>query len=223
MQKSDDILLKKGDIVDYYSYVNDDYSLAVIINDKVTSKHFQELNECKITKIQRPIKYETIYEVSKPILDKKEYLGNLKLSDILLFENYIIVYKDKNGVKHTYHIEKKFSGRRADKFWRKGIFGDGCKIIKIVDNTGIVLYEKNYNILDRTEKEYLKMVLTPLKKNRKIYISKVKCGVDGKKAYLHISIYDDFMCFPTFNIDKMYKGMELDRRYKLKELGLFKE
>ena len=72
MQKLDDIILKKGDIVDYYSYVNDDYFSVVIINDKVTSKHFQELNECKIIKVQHPIKYETIYEAPRIILDKKE-------------------------------------------------------------------------------------------------------------------------------------------------------
>lgn len=78
MQELDDVLLKRGDVIDY-CIVNDNYNSSMIIHDETTISHFQEILECKITKVQRPTKFETIYNVSKPILDKeeKEYLENV--------------------------------------------------------------------------------------------------------------------------------------------------
>lgn len=72
MQKLNNIVLKKGDIVSYYSDEYDDKFEMVISSDINTIDRFQEILGCKITKIQRPIKYETIYEAPNLILDKKE-------------------------------------------------------------------------------------------------------------------------------------------------------
>ena len=130
MQKLDDVILKKGDIVDYYSYVNDDYSSVVIINDKVTSKHFQELNECKIIKVQHPIKFETIYEAyeaPKQILDKteKRYLENflrpfinrvesIKKGRSWIDDEYIIIYFIDNDMTEmpTYKKDTMYKGMK---------------------------------------------------------------------------------------------------------------
>ena len=62
-----DIVLKKNDIV----YYDDDY----LIVDGLDGKTADEV-EGFVNKIERPVKYETIYEVPKEILDKeeKEYL-----------------------------------------------------------------------------------------------------------------------------------------------------
>ena len=62
-----DMVLKKNDIV----YYDDDY----LIVDGLGGKTADEV-EGFVSKIERPIKYETIYEAPKEILDKeeKEYL-----------------------------------------------------------------------------------------------------------------------------------------------------
>ena len=71
MQKLDDILLRKGDIVAYCTNIYN-YNFSTIIDDETTAKHFQEILECKIIKVQHPIKFEIIYEAPKPILNKEE-------------------------------------------------------------------------------------------------------------------------------------------------------
>lgn len=86
-------------------------------------------------------------------------------------------------------------------------------------------------ILDDVEKEYLSSVIRPFR-NRVIYIAKgetVKTYSPNAKIYECIYImYKDsskkqnpfYMGFPCFEKGTMYKGMELDKKYTLKELGL---
>lgn len=64
-----DIVLKKNDIV----YYDDDY----LVVEGLEGKTADEV-EGFVSKIERPVKYETIYEASKEILDKeeKEWLEN---------------------------------------------------------------------------------------------------------------------------------------------------
>ena len=74
-----------------------------------------------------------------------------------------------------------------------------------------------HNILDEKEKEYLSYVIMPFR-HRIEYIRKFKSGI-----ILCISIKmidNDFMYFPNFVNPNMYKGMQLDTKYTLKELGL---
>ena len=41
------------------------------------------------------------------------------------------------------------------------------------------------------------------------------------EAYIEIATKDDdTACLPSFDQDKMYKGMEVDKKYSLEELGL---
>ncbi|MBO7712064.1 MAG: hypothetical protein J6S85_01140 [Methanobrevibacter sp.] len=135
MKELKDIVLKKNDIV----YYDDDY----LIVDGLDGKTANEV-EGSVSKIERPIKYETIYETPKEILDKeeKEYL-----------EHFLRPFKDK-----VYRIEKEGGG----------FYSEGESIrISVRESSDIIL--------------------------------------------------------PTFRKDTMYKGMELDKEYTLKELGLFKE
>lgn len=80
-------------------------------------------------------------------------------------------------------------------------------------------------ILTEKERKYLKGVIAPFK-DSVIYIKKV-----GLAGYEHICIYvksPDLnevnfpvaMAFPSFETGKMYKGMELNKKYNLEELGL---
>ena len=75
-------------------------------------------------------------------------------------------------------------------------------------------------ILDDVEKEYLQAVIKPFR-NKIKYIAKFKCAYSENKRYIHIGFdKDDSLTFPYFKADSMYKGMELNKAYTLKELGL---
>lgn len=76
--------------------------------------------------------------------------------------------------------------------------------------------EKNKPILDEKEKEYLSVVIRPFKDKVK-YIRKC-CTSRGE--YIEIGILNDSAILPYFKKNTMYKGMELEKQYTLKELGL---
>lgn len=88
--------------------------------------------------------------------------------------------------------------------------------------TGTIEVENGFiqekEILDDTEKRYLKAVIRPFK-NRVINIVKENC-CDGN-CYISISLNNAEEIFlPNFKKGTMYNGMEEDKRYTLKELGL---
>jgi hypothetical protein len=74
-------------------------------------------------------------------------------------------------------------------------------------------------VLDDIEKKYLSDVIRPFK-NRVKTIRKAKC--DGK-YFIEINMKQNYdnACLPFFSTKSgMYKGMELNKRYTLNELGL---
>nr|DAE64108.1 MAG TPA: hypothetical protein [Caudoviricetes sp.] len=82
-----------------------------------------------------------------------------------------------------------------------------------------LLEEYKGPVLEDAEKEYLSAVIKPFREKVK-YIE--KCGyVYTDKQFIRIKICgDDYMNFPNFKTNAMYKGMELRREYTLEELGL---
>lgn len=74
-------------------------------------------------------------------------------------------------------------------------------------------------ILDNTERRYLKSALRPLPKIKTI--SKCSYG-DSLGEYLLVKFVNnhDVMVFPSFPEGTMYKGMELEKVYTPEELGL---
>lgn len=74
-------------------------------------------------------------------------------------------------------------------------------------------------ILDEAEKKYLKAVIKPFK-NKIRTVCKVQMSL-GDKEYLIIYLKNkDYMTFSTFEKGTMYKKMERNEEYTLKELGL---
>ena len=72
-------------------------------------------------------------------------------------------------------------------------------------------------ILDDAERKYLRGVIEPFKEKVE-YISKKTLG---NKEFIGIYlINNDFILFPYFKKGKMYKGMKVNRKYSLEELGL---
>lgn len=82
-----------------------------------------------------------------------------------------------------------------------------------------LLEEYSEPILDNAEREYLSEAIKPFRK-KVAYIRKNKSSFKDKQ-FISLGLYnDDFMYFPYFENDAMYKGMELGRKYTVKELGL---
>ena len=74
------------------------------------------------------------------------------------------------------------------------------------------------NILEEKEKEYLAAVIKPFREKVK-YIQ--KCFDLGNEAYIYIYVKKcGSMIFPTFRRETMYKGMKVNKRYTLEDLGL---
>ena len=84
-----------------------------------------------------------------------------------------------------------------------------------IDND-VYLCIKKEEILDKEEKEYLRAVIKPFRDRIK-YIEK---NLVGGREYIRIKITGEFVNFPYFKKGTMYKGMELEKRYTLEELGL---
>lgn len=81
-----------------------------------------------------------------------------------------------------------------------------------------IQYEES--VLDEVEKKYLETVLRPFK-NRITTIEKVDTGNSDNRCYLRVLLGDDVMVFPCFKKGEMYTGMAGNKRYTLKELGLW--
>lgn len=81
--------------------------------------------------------------------------------------------------------------------------------------------KEHREILTEEEKAYLSAVIKPFK-NRVKNFARRNWGANLSYIimYYDINEADDFSLFPTFKNGTMYNGMETDRKYTLKELGL---
>lgn len=73
-------------------------------------------------------------------------------------------------------------------------------------------------ILDDVEKAYLSAVIKPFRE-RTIFVGKV-CCVNDEKEFIYVEFGNECFTFPLFAKGTMYKEMEVNREYTLKELGL---
>ena len=98
-------------------------------------------------------------------------------------------------------------------------FKEVLKIERIGTNGWYTVYEKETEILDEKEKEYLNNLIKPFKNEVK-YIT--KNAFNDNSYFINISCHSitNNFCLPNFKKDKMYKNMELEKRYTLKELGM---
>lgn len=130
----------------------------------------------------------------------------LKPGDMVIW----IVGKDGN-CKHTNFITNK--NRTIKQFEGED------KVLKVLRPTGYkTVYEAKKEILDEEERKYLSAVIKPFK-NNVLYISK-NCNFN-EENYLAIRIKNDYTIYlPGFKKGTMYNGMELHKKYTLKELGL---
>ena len=80
---------------------------------------------------------------------------------------------------------------------------------------------EEYQILDKEEKKYLSAVIKPFRKRIK-YITKHQSNITlPNDAFILIFLKDvETISLPLFKSETMYKGMEPNKKYTLKELGL---
>lgn len=127
----------------------------------------------------------------------------------------------KNFEKYKKEVYEAIALTNSDKLLvRAGIkfnpFVDNYREYK--DRLFVWLFEEyQVPVLDDVEKEYLSAVIKPFKGDVDYICKRLNHG----GYYIAIvSNGSDVMKLPYFPNNKMYKGMELDRRYKLRELGL---
>ena len=101
------------------------------------------------------------------------------------------------------------------------IFSKEMTPIETITNAYNVWLEQEYKpkILDEKEKAYLSAVIKPFRKRIK-YIRKINHSSVNNDQFLCIVLVNDRCGLPNFKKGTMYKGMEEDRDYTLKELGL---
>lgn len=99
---------------------------------------------------------------------------------------------------------------------------DNGRCIGYEEHIGILERElRRYeSILDSKEKKYLENVIRPFK-DKIEYLVKRKAP-NGEYISFDLSNHDNFG-LPNFKKNTMYIGMEIDKAYTLKELGLFEE
>lgn len=82
----------------------------------------------------------------------------------------------------------------------------------------------NPPVLNDAEREYLKTVLKPFHENvayvEKVHYYPMTVDASSSLAFLFIKLHDGKLEFPNFDSRKMYLGMELNKKYKMDELGI---
>ena len=110
----------------------------------------------------------------------------------------------------------------------EGVWYTSNKLLPMLLQGEISIIKVEQPILDDIEKEYLGNIIKPFK-NKVIGITKYDYSTNGE--YIHIKLKrtispEDYFVplecidLPVFKRGIMYKGMELDREYSLKELEL---
>lgn len=155
------------------------------------------------------------------MFENEEYTyEDLKKSPIgtkLTFENGEILVKDgDNYYNNNSHIRNNSDLEvLEDKYENLG------KIIKIEEPKYETVYEYKPEILDETEKRYLRNFIKPFRDKVKA-IRKTDNNMNGKNnQYITVTYKNDLNTdFPNFKPNTMYKGMKMYKDYTLEELGL---
>ena len=139
--------------------------------------------------------------------------------------------RDKNG--NLYIYDQKPSKYQKYGYWtsysciEKPMYMFDSNIFKSItwedDEPTLIIDIYNPQILDDVEREYLKTVLKPFHKKVRYVVKFVDsplCEDIYSKERLFIALCGGHFNFPRFVSGKMYSGMELDKEYKLDELGI---
>ena len=192
-----------------------------------TTYHSNDIQIGEVYKIIKIDTSNTLYQIENKEWFRENELElvkytyeDLKKSPIgtkITFENGIFLIKD--GEK--YYENEKIWRKEEDLKNLKDNVNSSEKIIKIEEPIYKTVYEYKPEILDETEKRYLKQVIRPFR-DRVEYIQKFTFSTGRAKITIKTEKYKDtwYVGLPPFEKDAMYKNMEPDKKYTLEELGL---
>ena len=206
------------------------------IGDRVKLVRMEDENTNLYKKyLGQEFEIEIIYNSTEPHCTLKgnneiaPYIKNLELVKKYTYKD---LKKSPIGTKITFEngvflIKNRANRYENSSYWREDkdfkemedVIGTLGKIIKIEEPEYKKVYEYKPEILDETEKRYLRGVIRPFReKVRDIEIIQDK---SMSREFITIRFKDDGdLDFPYFQINTMYKGMEKDKKYTLEELGL---
>lgn len=142
--------------------------------------------------------------------------SDLKDGDIVTYRN-----GEKRTVINNKLIDEEGEDANELNYYEKDLIQeDGTSnldIIKVERPSYETVFERKEEILDEIEKEYLRGVIRPFRKD----IDNIVKVRESQKEHLTIHFKDtDYMTFKDFYKNKMYKGMKANKEYTLEELGL---
>lgn len=147
--------------------------------------------------------------------------SDLKDGDIVTYKNGIkrlvnATYKKIVFIQDPNILSFDFCDFRGNLTNRKGKEYDIVKVERATKYE--MVFERKEEILDEVEKKYLADVIRPFRQHI-MFISKI--GFD-REEFLKIDFKRPANSFslPFFEKNSMYKGMKVDQKYTLEELGL---
>lgn len=200
------------------------------VGDKVrvvAKKHGHGFNIGEIVKIEEisdrdyacsSLKKDKLWWMEEDEFIKVKFIkSDLKDGDIvtqrnglkkMVFENKL--YGSNHFVSLTYYTEDLKDANGDEEY-------DIIKIERPVKYETV--FERKEEVLDETEKKYLTEVIRPFRK--RIQFIQKREEIMEINPYLRIVFEDnDKLVFPYITDNSMYKGMEVNKKYTLKELGL---
>lgn len=199
------------------------------VGDKVkviAKKHGHGFNIGEIVKIEEisdrdykcsSLKKDELWWMGEDEFTKVKFIkSDLKDGDIVTYRDgrKKIVFEDKFYGSNHFVLLKYYTEDLKDI--------DGEEENDIVKVERPVKYETVFEreeVLDETEKKYLAEVIRPFRK--RIQFIQKKKEITEINPYIRIVCEDnDKLVFPYITDNSMYKGMEVNKKYTLKELGL---
>lgn len=159
---------------------------------------------------------ETFREDELELVEVQFTKSDLKDGDIVTY---------RNGLKKIVSGDKLYGN---DLFTSLRYYPEDLKDVDGEEKNDIVKVERpvkyetvfeREEVLDETEKKYLAEVIRPFRK--RIQFIQKKKEITEINPYIRIVCEDnDKLVFPYITDNSMYKGMEVNKKYTLKELGL---
>lgn len=156
--------------------------------------------------------------------DELELLQEKQFTKADLKDGDIVIYRNGNKrtvISNNLIAEDGYIGKYLSEYndELKGKGYNGSDIVKVERPVKYeTVFERKEEVLDAAEKRYLAGVIRPFRdKVKYIYKGQEWSNI---KEFIHIELKEDALDLPYFKKGTMYKGMEIDRNYKLEELNL---
>lgn len=151
---------------------------------------------------------ETFGERELELVERQFTKSDLKDGDKCTLKNGQVVFVDKTSNYGFSSIDEQLR-----------YFNDDVSIVKVERPAQYETVFEREEVLDETEKKYLTDVIRPFRK--RIQFIQKKKEITEINPYIRIVCEDnDKLVFPYITDNSMYKGMEVNKKYTLKELGL---